>query len=119
MKNNLLSASVLALGLVVSSLIVTNGALAQTAEDSIQFPIAELGGCKDKEACKTYCDDESHLDACLAFAEKSGLMSGEELSTAKKFAAAGAKGPGGCTGKDECEAYCDDINHIDAKTQTI
>ena len=114
MKNNLLSASVLAFGLVVSSLIVTNGAFAQTAEDSIQFPIAELGGCKDKESCKTYCDDESHLDACLAFAEKNSLMSGEELSIAKKFAAAGAKGPGGCTGKDECEMYCDDINHIDA-----
>lgn len=114
MKNKLLSAGILGIGLVVSSLILTNGAFAQTAEDSIQFPVAELGGCGDKDACKVYCDDADHIDACLAFAEKNNLMSEDELATAKKFMEAGGKGPGDCTGKESCEAYCNDINHINA-----
>ena len=114
MKNNLLSASILGVGLIVSSLIVANGAFAQTEPSGIQFPVAELGNCKDKNACKTYCDDVSHADVCLAFAEKNNLMSKGEIDTAKKFMKAGAKGPGGCTGKEACQAYCDDIKNIDA-----
>ena len=114
MKNKFLSASILGFGLLVSAVIVTNGAFAQTAEDAIQFPVAELGNCGDKDACKTYCDDADHIDACLAFAEKNNLMSEDEINIAKKFIEAGNEGPGGCTGKNECQAYCDDINHIDA-----
>ena len=114
MKNNLLSAGILGIGLGVSLLIIANGAFAQTATvDSIQYPIAELGNCTDKDSCKTYCDNESHLDACLAFAEKNNLMSSDDINAAKKFAEAGNKGPGGCTGKDECQNYCDNVNHID------
>ena len=40
-------------------------------------------------------------------------MSDEELEKAKKFLAAGGKGPGECTGKDECEEYCNNIEHMD------
>lgn len=113
MKNKIFAAGILGFGLVVSATIVANGAYAQTAPDSIQFPVAELGNCKDKDECKAYCDDIKHADACLAFAEKNNLMSEEELQTAKKFLEAGGKGPGGCTGKEECQNYCDNISHID------
>ncbi|MDP1689819.1 MAG: hypothetical protein Q8L52_01270 [bacterium] len=113
MKNNLLSASILGFGLIVAFLIVTDGAFAQTTLDTIQFPIAELGNCKDKSTCKTYCDDADHTDACLAFAEKNNLMSKEEIDVAKKFEASGNKGPGGCTGREACQNYCGDVNHID------
>ena len=114
MKNKLLSASVLCFGLIVSAVIVANGAYAQTGPETIQFPIVELGNCKNKEECKKYCDDAKHVDACIAFAEKNNLMSQEELSTAKKFIASGGRGPGGCTGQKSCQNYCDDINHIDS-----
>jgi len=113
MKNNLLSASILGIGLVVASLIVTNNAFAQTDPSTVQFPVAELGNCKDKDSCKTYCDDASHTDACLSFAEKNNLMSQDEISVAKKFTAAGSKGPGGCTGKEACQTFCDNVTHID------
>ncbi|MEK7106804.1 MAG: hypothetical protein AAB899_01280, partial [Patescibacteria group bacterium] len=49
----------------------------------------------------------------LSFAEKNNLMPEQELASAKKFLAAGGKGPGGCTGKDSCEAFCNDIANID------
>ncbi len=114
MKTKLLSISILGFSLLVSATIIANGAFAQTAADAIQFPVAELGGCEDKDACKTYCDDADHINACLAFAEKNHLMSEDEIDTARKFMKAGGKGPGGCTGKDECQVYCDDISNIDA-----
>lgn len=113
MKTTFLSASILGFGLLVSASIIVNGASAQTAPDAIPFPVAELGNCKDKDACKVYCDDVNHIGACLAFAEKNNLMSQDEIATAKKFMEAGGKGPGGCTGKDACQNYCDDIDHID------
>lgn len=103
----------LGFGLALSAMIAANGASAQTTFSSVPFPVAELGNCKDKDACKTYCDATDHIDACLAFAEKNNLMSQDEIAMAKKFAAAGSKGPGGCAGKDACENYCDEVSHID------
>lgn len=82
--------------------------------ENIQFPIAELGGCEDKQACKAYCDKPGNMEACIAFAEKNNLMPAREVEQARKFLAAGAKGPGGCTGRESCEAYCNDPANIDA-----
>lgn len=82
------------------------------AEPNVQFPVAELGGCASQEACRSYCDKPANMESCLSFAEQHGLMSGEELSQARKFMAAGGKGPGGCTSKDSCEAFCNDTTHI-------
>ncbi len=92
----------------------TDSSSADTATMSISFPVAELGNCKSKADCKSYCDRPGNTEACIAFAEKNGLMPKEEIETARKFLAAGGKGPGGCTGKDSCEAYCNDINNMDA-----
>ncbi|MEK7138391.1 MAG: hypothetical protein AAB787_02680 [Patescibacteria group bacterium] len=60
------------------------------------------GGCKSKNACETYCQNESHFEECIAFAEKAGFMKPEEVETAKKT---GGRGPGGCRGR-ECEIFC-------------
>ena len=101
----LLALALLAFGEVQAQ----EGALA-----SIQFPIAELGGCENKNACKAYCDEPGHMPACLDFAEKHNLMRADELERAKKFLAAGMTGPGGCTGRESCEAYCHNPEHIEA-----
>ncbi|MEK7614689.1 MAG: hypothetical protein AAB428_03430, partial [Patescibacteria group bacterium] len=93
----------------------TDSALLPDGEPAaaINFPIPELGNCASKSDCKSYCDKPSNVDACLAFAEKNDLMPKEELAMARKFMASGGKGPGGCTGKDSCESYCNDIANID------
>lgn len=105
----------IALGIIFLALGAAGGARAQSedAMASIQFPIKELGNCGGKEECKTYCDDPANIEACISFAEKNNLMPAEEIRTAKKFIASGAKGPGGCTGRNSCEAYCNDINNIE------
>ncbi|OGD41903.1 hypothetical protein A3I82_01670 [Candidatus Azambacteria bacterium RIFCSPLOWO2_02_FULL_42_10] len=94
---------------VISLAIIASVAWAQ----DVQFPVKELGDCQNQSACKSYCDKPENIEACVSFAEKNGLMPKEEIEAAKKFIAAGSKGPGGCSGRDECENFCNDITHID------
>ncbi|MBI2056565.1 MAG: hypothetical protein HYT37_04305 [Candidatus Sungbacteria bacterium] len=73
------------------------------------------GNCTGKENCLAYCENPAHIDECLAFAEKAGFISGEELAEAKKVAPFLKSGetPGGCKSKTECEAYCGYPEHVD------
>lgn len=73
------------------------------------------GNCGRKAACETYCMEPANIDECLAFAEKAGLISPEELADAKKFAPLIKRGetPGQCKRKEECEAYCSDTSHFE------
>jgi len=96
---------------VVFSFTLIQSATAQNISN-VQYPVEELDNCKNKAACKTYCDKPDNIQACIAFAKKNKLMSTREVETAEKFIAAGAKGPGGCRGKEECKTFCDDISHI-------
>jgi len=83
------------------------------AEKNIQFPINELGNCRNKEECKTYCDHKDNMSACVSFAAKNGLISQKEAERARKFEVLNQKtGPGGCTDHKSCEAYCSNINNI-------
>ncbi|MFY9493394.1 MAG: hypothetical protein WAP55_02885 [Minisyncoccia bacterium] len=63
------------------------------------------GGCRSKEACEAYCEDEANLESCANFAIEAGLMAPEE---AEMFRKTGGKGPGGCRGRDGCEDFCND-----------
>ncbi len=101
--------------LAFSSLLVASSALAQTASTTpafkpmpVTFPIDELGGCSSKDECKAYCDDTAHKDACFTYAQAHGLMTRDQVATAKKLEA--QVGPGGCKG-DECKNYCQDASH--------
>ena len=67
------------------------------------------GGCTSKDACRAYCDDGAHMDECMAFAKKSGLMSDDQIEQAKKMTK--QEGPGGCKGA-QCRDYCEDSSHI-------
>ena len=74
------------------------------------------GGCNSKKSCENYCNDISKIDECIAFAEENGLMKGKELEEAKKVRAAvqsGAKMPGGCRNKNECQTYCENPDKMD------
>ncbi len=112
-SKTILSLCVIALGFAVSG-IMAGITLAQTVSASdIQFPVASLGNCTSQTDCNAYCSDAAHADACVAFAEQHHLMSADEIAIAKKFLAAGSAGPGGCTSAASCQAYCDNISHID------
>jgi hypothetical protein len=73
------------------------------------------GGCTDPGSCKTYCEDVSHLEACVSFAEKQGFK-GREFEQGKKLSAfvkSGGTMPGGCTSKISCQAYCSEFSHAE------
>lgn len=90
-------------------------AFAQVASPSgITFPVAELNNCRDQTECKAYCDKPENIDACVSFAQKHGLISDQEASTAKQFKDVLQNGgPGGCTNQGQCETYCNDSSHLD------
>ncbi|MDO8486801.1 MAG: hypothetical protein Q7S45_00695, partial [Candidatus Curtissbacteria bacterium] len=115
MNKNILYISILIAGILVAG--VTAGSVAaQTGSQvtpEISYPVAELGNCADKAACKVYCDESANIDACLNFAEKNNLMSRDEIKVAKNFKSTGMTGPGGCKGKNECSSYCNGPDHMD------
>ena len=67
------------------------------------------GGCEGKDACETYCNDISHIDECISFAEENDLIPPEELEEAKKVQAAIRRGvnPPACGNKKACDVYCE------------
>lgn len=80
----------------------------------ITFPIAELGNCEDKNACRTYCDQFQNIEVCASFGEKYSLTTASRAGEVRRFARALQNGgPGKCSTPDQCLAYCDEPNHID------
>lgn len=76
---------------------------------------AELpGGCTNKRSCESYCEDGAHIEECVAFAEKAGFMDKREIEEMRKILPLMKSGqmPGGCTSKEQCEAYCEDDSHL-------
>jgi hypothetical protein len=73
------------------------------------------GGCQTKDSCEEYCNDISHIDECISFAEKNDLIPPEELAEAKQVQAAIKKGvkPPACGNKKACEVYCDNPEHME------
>lgn len=69
--------------------------------------------CRGPEECDQYCSQPEHIEECINFSVAAGFMSPEEAEQAKKMAAAGLiGGPGGCRGKEECEAFCDNPDNM-------
>src|SRR3990167_1892325 len=92
---------------VLGALFGLSAVLVNAQESTVTFPVPELGNCASKSKCRAYCDDLTHIKACVAFAESHGLMSAEEARQAREFERLGGKGPGGCTSKDSCESFCE------------
>ena len=100
---------------LIASLTAAYALVAQaTSDEDIVYPVPELGNCKNETDCRGYCDKPQNLEPCLDLAEEHNLIPEDELEMARNFAATGGKGPGGCTSKDTCENYCNDIVNIDA-----
>lgn len=109
MKSYLLAAGI--------AVLAFTGLLAFAQEDDpfadISYPIAELGGCSDKDDCLEYCEDPENMPACLDFAEANNLMLKEDIEMGKKMLASGqTAGPGGCRGVKACGDYCENMANL-------
>lgn len=105
-----LATTLVALALVFGALLTRAASRAE-----IVFPIAELGGCGSEGECRVYCDDERNAEACLAFAEREGVMEKGEVVRARAMVQAlrSGKSPGGCTSREACETFCSDVTNIE------
>ena len=85
--------------------------IAQALEKGANLP----GSCTGKTSCESYCQDSSHMDECLAFAEAAQILPGNEIAEAKKVAVflKNGKMPGGCKSKSDCQVYCEASDHFD------
>lgn len=73
------------------------------------------GGCVGKYSCEEYCNEISHIDECVSFAEKNNLIPPQELAEAKKVQAAIKRGvkPPACGNKNQCDVYCNEPDHME------
>src|SRR3989344_5114078 len=73
------------------------------------------GGCVGKDVCEEYCNDISHIDECISFAEKNGLIPSEELEEVKKVQSAIKRcvKPPACGNKRDCDVYCEESEHME------
>lgn len=82
---------------------------------NIIYPITELGSCKDKVDCAKFCGVPANMTACVNYAEKNNLLSGEDLRISKEVVNRIANGmtPGSCKSEEECAKYCSgNVEHI-------
>lgn len=90
---------------ILFAFIVMAGVVsAQTS--NITFPIAQLGNCSSVADCKTYCDDPTHLDSCIAFAKEKGFYKETSLDSQKEAILEDAKTTLGCDSLDSCKIFC-------------
>lgn len=105
--------------LVFATAMLAGTAYAKSIFD-IEYPIAELGGCVDKKACKAYCDVSENQDACDNFAASYGVGKAKERQEdrdTRKDIALKDGGPGNCaSGSSDpvksCHAYCDKAGNM-------
>ncbi len=86
---------------------------AKKAMQAIKSGIKPPGNCRGKKQCENYCNNPDNMEECLAFAEAAGFIPPEEAEMARKMMPLmqAGKMPGGCRGKEKCEAYCLDESH--------
>jgi len=75
------------------------------------------GQCKSKEECESFCSGKvENIKQCVAFAKELNVIPADELAQAENVIKAldgGAKMPGQCKSKADCESYCTAGSHID------
>lgn len=78
------------------------------------------GGCKTRQECQSYCDDDEHREECNEYAEKQGLITAEERELMRRQAEILDKsdkgkftGPNGCTTVQACDEVCTDLSRIE------
>lgn len=72
----------------------------------ITFPIKELGGCINFQACKQYCADPARKDACIVYAQAKGFYK-EKVSQTQAERVEVAKPDLGCDSVASCQIFCE------------
>src|SRR3989344_1100211 len=72
----------------------------------LQFPIKELGECKDLGSCTKYCEDPINQNSCVTFAKEHGFYKDDKTTYSTDELIETAKEELGCDSKDACLTFC-------------
>lgn len=84
-----------------------------------QYPIPELGNCRDQQECHLYCELPMHKAACWSYSVYGvgGTVLADETPETK-VSSLGLTFPipelGSCASLTECKAYCDQPQNVEA-----
>lgn len=69
--------------------------------------------CGGREECDVYCSQVEHMTECMEFALAAGFIDEEDAEQVRKMLEFGiTTGPGGCTGEEECQAFCENPDNM-------
>jgi len=73
------------------------------------------GGCRGQVECDAYCGDQDHMEECITFAIKNGMMDQKKQEESQKVLAALKRGvkPPACSGPEACDKYCSSSAHME------
>jgi hypothetical protein len=73
------------------------------------------GNCKGQTGCDQYCEDSTHLEGCMSFAQENGMMTEQQLQDSQKVLTAVKNGlkPPACSGPEQCATYCSSSEHME------
>ncbi len=66
--------------------------------------------CESKTECLDFCSKSENLGQCLAFGQKTGILSRQEALLLERT---GGIGPGECKSQEECKQYCSREDNVD------
>lgn len=73
------------------------------------------GGCNSQESCQAFCADATNRKTCFEYAREHQLLAKEELDRIEKEDIRRPQtGPGGCTSKEACDAFCRTPQNVEA-----
>lgn len=78
----------------------------KTKKYGVTFPVTELGNCASVSECRTYCEDQTHKDACVTFAKKKGFYQETEIDPKRETLMQAAKTELGCSSEQSCKEMC-------------
>ncbi len=77
----------------------------------VSYPIAQLGGCADYSACRSFCEDPLNATSCINYAKQKGFYQEDKFEVNDRVLQA-AKKLLGCDSKASCLNFCEvSANH--------
>jgi len=98
---------------VCFSYAIEHGLISEHEQEKFKkiMEVGGPGGCHGHFECDDYCSQLEHQEECMQFAIENDLFPPEEIEMMKKMMEIDKMGPGGCRGREECDAYCNNPEH--------
>ena len=88
-------------------------ATGEEAVSSFNYPIDDLGGCKDLEGCTNYCEDPINYNSCADFAKENGFYRDDVTTYGNDELWEETQNELGCNSSESCSQVCSQPDNFD------